>query len=441
LLCLASSAIFLLGCEGRTEVEAIWPRKGEIHESFTEPVRTRLARTYPITMPIGGRIGRVGLEPGDKVAAGQPLAHFDLVPFKEAAAEAQAAVDELKAEIAVKDDNRLELTALDEAKALVEAAAKALKAADEQVSAEKARSNRAGKALERKKLLAAKKVIAEDEFDDAALAAVTSLIELRKQEFYRAALKAFIVAVNLGPRAINQFLGKEKLEREVLLHRLAQANARLARARHELKLAQIKSPIKGIVLERYEQGDRTLPAGQRLLLLGNLDDLEVVAEVLTQDALRLSEGSEVSLQPAVGLEHIAGKVKRIEPAGFTKLSSLGVEQQRVKVIVSLTGAHERLGVGYRLQARFFTGSKRDALIIPRFSVLQAPDQSYYVFKIVDDRLKKQLVSLGLRSDLELEVTEGLSEDDSIVARPDATMREGARVNATRSERSGVARVR
>jgi HlyD family secretion protein len=181
------------------------------------------------------------------------------------------------------------------------------------------------------------------------------------------------------------------------------------------------------VLEKYEQGDRTLPAGYDLILLGNLDELEVIADVLTQDALCLSPGSKVSLKPASDTDSIPGIVKRIEPAGFTKLSSLGVEQQRVNVIVSFAGEHKNLGVGYRLMATFITGSKDDALIIPRYSVLQAPDQSFYVLKIVKGRIHKQPTELGLRSDLEMEITDGLSEEDVIILKPDTTMKEGMRV--------------
>jgi HlyD family secretion protein len=265
------------------------------------------------------------------------------------------------------------------------------------------------------------------------------------------------------------------LEREALVHQVAQAKAKLARAQHDLELADIRSPIDGVVLERYEQGDRTLPAGEKLLLVGNLDELEAVADVLTQDALRIGVGSEVSISPytaALGLEPIPGRVKRIEPQGFTKTSSLGVEQQRVVVIITIGSEETRdegrgtrgegrgardaggfprppslvprppLGVGYRMQARFFTGSKTDALIVPRFSVLQAApstklravsmvesaDRSFYVFKVVDGRLKRQAVRIGIRSDLELEVTEGLSPDDAIVAEPDTTMKDGMTVN-------------
>ena len=413
-LCIGGVLAVLSGCTGGNEVETVRPRRGEIRESFVEPARTRLATTYRITMPVEGRIGRIDLEPGDVVKAGQKLATIDHVPLEAAVAEARAAVEELNAEITVKDDNRLEETGGIEAKAMVDATDEAIKAADEEVLAEKARADHAKKSLERKKLLAKRNVIAEEELDEAELLTATSLTELKKQQFYRAAMKAFRIAVNLGPRAIDQYLGKKSLERKMLVHRLEQAKARLARAEHELGLARVTSPIDGVVLERHEQGACPLPAGRLLLLLGNLDQLEVVADVLTQDALRLRKDSRVDLHPATGLDAIPGAVTRIEPAGFTKLSSLGVEQQRVRVHVALRGGHDALGVGYRLEAR---------------SVLQAPDQSVYVLKIVDGRLARQAVTLGLRSDLELEITDGLAEDDAIVARPDTAMKEGTRVKA------------
>jgi HlyD family secretion protein len=379
-------------------------------------------------MPVSGRIERVNLEPNDKVKKGQTLVLYDLVPFERAVDEAQAAVAELEAQLVVKDDNRLEQTALVEAKSAIDASTEALKASREQVAAESARWERANKQLKRMKALLSGKAIAQNKLDDVQLQTETALIELKKQQFYLAAMKAVTFAVNLGPLYVKRYLGRKKLERSVIEHQLSQATARLALAHHNLRLAAIRSPINGLVLEKYEQGDSTLPAGKALLLLGNLKDLEVVAEALTQDALKISPGSAVSLEPAAGFKPIPAKVKRIDPAGFTKLSSLGVEQQRVKVIVSMNSPHRGLGVGYRVQARFFTGSKSNALRVSRFSVMQAPDGSFYVFKIQDGRLKKQTVKVGLRSDLDLEVLEGLTDKDLIVARPDTTMESGTKVS-------------
>ncbi len=427
LFCLLFTGPLLMSGCGGAPVDAVYPQKGAIQESFTEPARTRLKKTYPITMPVSGRIERINKEPNDKVKKGQTLARYDLVPFNRAVDEAQAAVAELEARLVVQDDNRLEQTALVEAKSAIDASTEALKASEEQVVAERARWERANKQFKRMKALLSGNAIAQTKLDDVQLLAETALIELKKQQFYLAAMKAVTFAVNLGPLYVKRYLGRKELERAIIEHQRSQAKARLALARHNLELAAIRSPINGVVLEKYEQGDSPLPAGKPLLLLGNLKDLEVVAEALTQDALRISPGTAVSLEPATGLKPIPARVKRIDPAGFTKLSSLGVEQQRVKVIVSLDGPTRGLGVGYRVQARFFTGSKSDALKVSRFSVMQGPDGSFYVFKIQDNRLKKQTVKIGLRSDLNLEVLEGLTDKDLIVARPDTTMEPGTKV--------------
>lgn len=424
---LASLITVLAGCGQRLEVACVTVRRAEIREAFTEPAQTRLPRTHRIALPVTGRIARIDLEPGDRVEAKQELVSFDRVPLEQAVVEARARVKELEAQITVKDNNRIEETAMVETKATIDAASEALKASDAQVEAEKVRAERAAKELGRIRSLAASDLAAQRDLDDAEVAAETSTIELRRQEFYRAAMRALLVAVRLGPRYVEEYLGRKRLERQVMVHQLAQARAQLVRAEHELGLAAVLAPIDGVVLERHEQGESMLPAGRPLLLIGNLAELEAVADVLTQDAMRLSPGCEVALEPASGVPPIAGRVKRIEPAGFTKLSSLGVEQQRVKVIVSLEGETKGLGVGYRLHARFFTRQKADALVVPRFSVLQAPDQSFYVFRIEKGILRRQAVRVGLRGDQELEITEGLRENDRIVATPDTTLSDGQRV--------------
>ena len=305
------------------------------------------------------------------------------------------------------------------------------------VKADRARAERSAKQLKRIEALA--RTVSETVLDDARLEAETALITLREKEFNQAAVKAMFVVTELLPKIIEQYMSKKDLEEKVLEHQLAQAQARLAQAVHDRDLAKIASPITGKVLERYEQGDGSLPAGQKLLLLGDLDRLEVIADVLTTDAMRIRPGTEVDLEPATGFATLAARVKRIEPKGFTKLSSLGVEQQRVNVIVGFDmetsevltekarKQSESLGVGYRLQARFFTGSRKDALILPRYAVMQSPEGDRYVFKITDGQLEKQPVAIGLASDLDLEITEGVTTADVIVAHPDATMEEGMRV--------------
>lgn len=434
LLCICVFMCCLSASCGRLEVDAVSPERGTIQASFTEQAKTRLEKEYPITMPVSGRIKRITLEPGDRVTEGQEVVPYDLVPLKKAVERARAVIAELKAELAVKDDDRIEKTALKESRAVIEAARQALQASEEQIAAQEARKERAQKHYKRMKALNKTQAVPQSTLDDAVLEAETSLIEYRRQEFYYAALKAILVAIKLGPDYIERYLAREDLERVVILKKLDQARAQLDKAEHRLELASVTSPIDGTVLERHSLGDTSLQAGAPLLLIGNLDHMEVVSDVLTQDALKLKTGGKVILEPAAGFDSIEGKVKRIEPAGFTKLSSLGVEQQRVNVIVAFKGPHEKLGVGYRLQARFFTGSRSDALVVPRFAVMQSPDRSYYVLKIVDAALEKQEVRIGLTNDMHMEILSGLTEKDLIAARPDASMEPGQEVSVVDTSR-------
>jgi HlyD family secretion protein len=421
----------LAGCSRGPQTEVVTPTHGEFREWFSEPARTRLSRDYRISMPVDGRIGRITLEPGDRVKAEQILVPFDREPLAQAVTEARAAVAELEQQLTVNQYDDIENTLTVETTATISAARDALSAADAQVEAEQARVDSATKDLGHLQRLAAHGNAPQQKLDDAALLAQTSVIDLRQQELYRAALNTIFTAIKLGPEYVQEWLGRKRLEGTVITHQLEQARARLARAEHDEALAQVRSPVDGVVLERFEQGDSAVAAGTPLLLIGNLDDMEVIAEVLTQDALRLAPGAAVELTAATHPQPISGKVKRIDPAGFTKVSSLGVEQQRVNVIVTLGEHPADLGVGYQLQARFYTGIAPNALSVPRFSVLQAPDQSYYVLKVVDGKLQRQSVTLGLRNDLRLQLVSGLSDDARIVAAPDTSLREGQPIEAAR----------
>jgi HlyD family secretion protein len=433
-LCIPVFALTLLaivGCNSGPEVRTIKPEVGPLDETFTEPGETRLEEKFLMTMPVTGRVGRIDLKPGDAVTSGQVLAEIDLVPFQTEYNEALAAVNELRAEIAVKDDHQLEDTMLIYTENVLTATQEVEKAGEAQVEAQGIRASRSTKELQRLEELKEAQSVSDTRLDDARLDAETGLISLRQEEFNLAATRAINAAAALGPRFISEWLDRKKKERRTLEARLVAQEARLERAAYQLELARLESPIDGTLLEKHEDGGQPMEAGQPLLLIGDLNKMEVIVDVLTQDALRLRPGGEVELLFATSKNPLTGRVERIEPAGFTKLSSLGVEQQRVNVIVTLDERPENLGVGYRLQARFITGRKQDALVLPRFSVLQNAQGGYYVFRVVNGILRETPIELGLRGDLALEVVSGLKESDNVVASPDSSMKDGARVSATK----------
>ena len=120
LVALVVIATFFAGCSGGQEIDVVKPSRGPLVESFTEPAKTRLSETWPITMPVSGRVGRIALEEGARVSKGEALAELDQTPFTQAVAESRARVAELRANIAVNEDDRLENSALRNALLMVE---------------------------------------------------------------------------------------------------------------------------------------------------------------------------------------------------------------------------------------------------------------------------------------------------------------------------------
>jgi HlyD family secretion protein len=265
----------------------------------------------------------------------------------------------------------------------------------------------------------------QSDLDDAELEANTARAHFNAATAEHKRLTAMKTSAVAQVAMIQSRIDRKGLEAANVLRQLDQAQARAQRAKHDLDLAAVASPIDGVVLERHQLGGGPIPAGTPLFLLGELNELEVEADVLTQDAFQLSPGAPVEYVVASGLPPLQGKVVRIEPAGFTKISSLGVEQQRVVVISSLDSRPENLGLGFRLIARYKKSSLDKALLVPRSSVLQDPNGTRYVFRDTEGVARRVDVELGLRSDFEVQIVKGLSAGDRVVQTPDATVTDGS----------------
>jgi HlyD family secretion protein len=415
------------GCGGGKEVPVVQVRKGTISESFTEPARTRLEVRHRIAMPVTGDVARIELKPGDRVTKGEPLFRIDLVPFETVAREAAATVAQLESQLALLKDDSVEEGEL--AYALAQAEAADAGATGEEFRQEdlRLREERLAKELARLEGLSSDSGVAEREIDDARMEASAASVAVQQGKAMLVRLRSTVVAARAQADIIRRRLARETIEEQAMAQQIERARAALDRARHDLELARVLSPLDGIVLERFEIGGGPLEAGTPVMLVGTLEELEVEADVLTQDAYRLQVGAPVEYTVSTGAEPLRGKVTRIDPAGFTKFSSLGVEQQRVVVISSLEERPALLGLGFRVLARYSKGSKDAALIIPRSAVLEDPDGTRYVFRSVGGRAERAVIELGLRGDFEVEIIEGLKEGDTVVLSPDSTTKPGKKL--------------
>ncbi len=226
------------------------------------------------------------------------------------------------------------------------------------------------------------------------------------------------------------------LETDVLTHRLELARGERELAARRLDRAILKSPVDGIVLQRFSKNEEYLPAGTLLMEIGNLDDLEVTADILSQDVTAVRPGNPVEIYgAAIGEPPLLGAVARIKPAGFTKVSSLGVDQQRVAVVIALpegvrTQLKERgriLGLAYRVQVRIYTDEKKDVLKVPRTALFRGEQEQWRIFAVRKGKAVSVPVTLGILNDNEAEITSGLNEGETIIAVPSKALKSGDRV--------------
>jgi HlyD family secretion protein len=204
-----------------------------------------------------------------------------------------------------------------------------------------------------------------------------------------------------------------------------------------LERTEVKSPVSGTVLKRHVWNEKVMTPGEPLLDIGNLDELEITADVLTEEAVHVKEGDSVEIfGEAVGEETLKGTVRMVEPEAFTKISSMGVEEQRVTVKITFsTDERERLrsngrslGLHYRVRVRIITQEKQDVLLISRTALFRGIKGQWQLYKVENGRAKITDVEVGLLNDFQAEIISGISEGERLVIAPESTIVEGIKVS-------------
>ncbi|MCO6457598.1 MAG: HlyD family efflux transporter periplasmic adaptor subunit [Pirellulaceae bacterium] len=416
-------------------VQAAVAARGEIREFVDEQAKTTLPVTYQVTMPFEGRILPIELEEGQRVERGQIVARIAPDDLQNELDEARAAVERLQSEIARNDDATVENVAYLQSRQLETSMNRTAEAAEERQKSGQERVDFALKTLQRLQQLGPAR--SEEELDAAKLAHVESQVNYRNDVLVWQAMKAIESAVSFLPQMIQDIIERKRLSRAVLEKQQLEATARWRQAELREARSRMASPIDGVVLDRHETDEQLLPGGTVLLTIGRLEDLQVEAEVLSQDVVRIAAGDPVEIYgPAVGGDvgqGVPGVVHKVYPGGFTKISSLGVEQQRVKVVVRFADGvlprllEQDLGVEFRVRARIFTDTRSDALLVPRTAVFRGADGGWHVYAVRQGRARLQPVKVGLMNDDQAEIVTGLRELDLVVLAPESRLFDGTRV--------------
>lgn len=341
--------------------------------------RSRVRDRYLVTAPVAGYLSRVQVEPGDPVERGEALFAIHSAPAAPLDARMQRVLE-----------------------ASLERSAVAFEAARMEQQAAEARAEFAASERTRMERLFEREQVARDAVEAARTEARATAAAARS-----AAFRADVA----------------RYERR-LIEAALETGAGLGES-----VIHVQSPVSGVVLRRERESAGPVQAGAPVLELADLGTLEVEVDVLSADAVRIALGTPVEVVRWGGAGTLHGRVRRIDPAGFTDVSALGVEEQRVWVIVELTEPRERrrgLGDGYRVEARFVLRDEPDVLQVPTSALFRESD-GWATFVIDGDRAVRRPVQVGARSGLVAEVLDGLGAGERVVLHPGDEIADGARV--------------
>ncbi|MBN1474920.1 MAG: efflux RND transporter periplasmic adaptor subunit [Syntrophaceae bacterium] len=367
----------------RQEVDLVSVQRGDFQVTIEEEGKTRLKQRYTVSSPSAGYMRRVDLKVGDAVKKGQTLVVLE--PLRSQALDPRSRA---------------------QAQLSASAAQSALEAAIEKECAAASDSEYAGKRLERMSNLFSKGYIAKDQFEQTDT-------EAKKARAYHLSAKA---AVNMA-RADLQSV-RANLQNFSTVKDIGKQN-----------LIYISSPVNGSVFRLYRESEGALNVGEPLMDIGNQKDMEIRAEVLSSDAVKIKEGTTVLFKRWGRDETLTGVVRVVEPAGFTKISSLGVEEQRVLVIADITSDQEKwqaLGDSYRLEAHFIIWEGKNILQIPASALFRLGNE-WAVFAAERGKARRRIVEIGQRNGLAAEIVSGLMEGEKVVAYPDDAIKDGTRI--------------
>lgn len=374
---------------------AFWPRavqvdlatvaRGPLVTTVSETGRTRIHDVFVVSAPVLGRTKRIEIEEGTMVVAGVTVV----------------------AEIEPIDPAFLDIRTSAEARAAADAARAALSLAQSEEEQAKAEFDFATSDVARIRELAARGTVS------------VRSVELAERAF-RTAQAALMTA-----RAAVEMRQNQVRAAEARLLGPSEAKETLA----SCPCVPIRAPVDGMVLRVLHKSAGVVAAGEPLLEIGDPRDLEIIVDFVSSDAVKIEPGQRVIVEGWGGPEALSGEVRRLEPFGFAKVSALGIEEQRVGVVIDITSPPEnwaRLGHGFEVETHVVLWQATDVLKVPVTALFRNGD-AWAVFAVAEGRARAVEVTVGERTDTEAQILSGLTEGDMIVRFPDDRMETGLRL--------------
>lgn len=358
-------------------VETAVISRGSLQETVEEEGKTRMHDHFTIAATVAGNLRRIALDAGDTVHTGEIVAWIDPAPI----------------------DPRQQ--------AILEARLQTARANQQQAEALAARANadaaQAQKDLTRARELYRHGILSQEARDKAV---TQEAVAAKQAQAAASALEAAKYQV-------------EEAKSALLVYRSGPSTLPTA----------IRAPVAGRVLRLFEKSERIVTPGTPLLELGFTPRLEIVSDFLTRDAVRIKPGMPAIITDWGGNKDLQARVRLVEPGAFTKISALGVEEQRVNVICDPTGPTEGLQDAYHVNVRVIVWQGADVLRVPASALFRYHNE-WAVFIVKSGRAQRKMVQIGHRGDTTWEVTAGLAAGDRVILHPGAEINEGTRVKTT-----------
>lgn len=366
------------------EVDVAEATRGPLRVTVDEDGKTRIKERYVVSAPLAGRLQRIALRAGAEVKFGDALAVIE-----------------------PGDPTLLDDRARSQAEARVKAAEATRKQAVPKLEHARVAHDLAVKELQRVHRMRIGQAISSQEVESAQYKERMAQEEVKTAQF---ALQIADFELDLARAALTRTRPRSPGDTD---------NWRF----------EIRAPVSGRVLRVFQESSAIVAPGQQLLEVGDPRDLEVEVDVLSSDAVKIAPGAKVILDHWGGESPLRGQVRLVEPSGFMKRSALGVEEQRVNVIIDFLDPFEkrrRLGDGYRVEARIVIWSAGEALKVPSGSLFRRGDD-WAVFTLEDGRARLRRVQVGRSNALETEITDGLEEGSVVILHPGDKIQPGRRV--------------
>ncbi|AMA09192.1 efflux RND transporter periplasmic adaptor subunit [Picosynechococcus sp. PCC 73109] len=407
-------------------VEVVTIKPGPLQVMVIEEGQTYLEDRYLVSTSVAGYVPRLDLEVGDPVSQDQVIAQIDPLEFDNDVSAILAQINALQAEKTGVATLRPKTESLTQAEAKIKAVEAEI-AGDQAIATElRIRFIQAQQEQQRGEFLYRNGAISKQALETLALntKAIAQNSEVAQQRLNQAqANLQEAIAARDELRATQQ---DPDYLLEVYDAQIRSLEAELANRTDQVQRTAIKAPISGQVLRLYQKNYQYLEAGQPLLELGDLQNLAVMVDVLSSEATQIQPGNPVIIDQWGGDRPLTGQVKRLEPAAFTKVSALGVEEQRVNVVVSLDDIPANLGDQYRVETQIVVWQARNVLQVP-LSALFRCDEQWCVFLVEAGQAQAVAVEIGHKTEQNAQVKSGLAANDQVILYPSGDIQTGRRV--------------